>query len=102
MSHHRTAWTTIFDRAGHATMFSINECCFARQWRAKKRKVTSKLSDHYVKYCTLYTTQQSWARVPAGPSRDACPRSFISSSRSACFFKAFFSRTKIRVPAFQI
>ena len=64
MSHHRTAWTTIFDRAGHATMFSINECCFARQWRAKKRKVTSKLSDHYVKYCTLYTTQQSWARVP--------------------------------------
>ena len=49
-----------------------------------------------------YRCRQSWARVPAGPSRDACPRSFISSSRSACFFKAFFSRTKIRVLAFQI
>ena len=44
--------------------------------------------------------QQSWARVPAGPSRDACPRSFISSSRSRVLFQSFFLRTKIRVPAF--
>ena len=40
-----------------------------------------------------YRPCQSWARVPAGPSRDACPSSFISSSRSAfarAFSKFFF------------
>ena len=48
---------------------------------------------------------QSWARVPAGPSRDACPRSFISSSRSRVLFQSFFfayQDSRSRVLAFQI
>ena len=50
---------------------------------------------------------QSWARVPAGPSPDACPRSFISSSRSvfpSAFSKFFFvyQDSRSSVLAFQI
>ena len=41
---------------------------------------------------------QSWARIPAGPSRDACPRSFISSSSSA--FPRAFSKLFFPVPRF--
>ena len=44
---------------------------------------------------------QSWARVPAGPLRDACPRSFISSSRSAfprAFSKLFFRVLRFAFP----
>ena len=41
---------------------------------------------------------QSWARIPAGPSRDARPRSFISYSRSA--FPRAFSELFFRIPKF--
>ena len=58
--------------------------------------ITSNDLSNFLRY-----NYQSWARIPAGPSHDACPRSFISSSRSAfsrAFSKLFFLRTKIRVP----
>ena len=45
---------------------------------------------HHIDYLK---SKLSWARVPAGPSRDACPRSCISSARSAlprAFSKLFF------------
>ena len=41
---------------------------------------------------------QSWAHIPAGPLGDACPRSFISSLRSA--FPRAFSKLFFRVPRF--
>ena len=53
----------------------------------------------FLLYILIHLTSfQSWACVPAGPSRDACPRSFISSLRSA--FPCAFSKLFFCVPRF--
>ena len=49
-------------------------------------------------YQRIYNYIQSWARIPAGPSRDACLHSFISSLRSV--FPRALSKLFFRVPRF--